>query len=284
MKKNYLIPLFISVVVLLIALSLPKTVKFFSPSAKPILNPTGNTIATRFRTPEGYMRVQVKENSFADFLRNSKLKPDGSPVHLFDGSVKNRNVHAAVIDYDAGTRDLQQCADAVIRLRAEYFLQSQQYKKIHFNFTNGFNCEYSRWRQGYRVKVNGNKVSWVKRSSSDSSYKSFREYLDIVFTYAGTISLYHELSPAKFEEMQIGDVFIRPGSPGHAVLVADMAESKDGSKLYLLAQSYMPAQEIHILKNPLNKKISPWYKLSDHKTIVTPEWIFNSKDLRKFDK
>jgi hypothetical protein len=42
----------------------------------------------------------------------------------------------------------------------------------------------------------------------------------------------------------VGDVFIRGGSPGHAMLVVDMGEDAAGRKIYLVAQSYMPSQLI----------------------------------------
>ncbi|MCB1180221.1 MAG: hypothetical protein KDK36_21765, partial [Leptospiraceae bacterium] len=46
-------------------------------------------------------------------------------------------------------------------------------------------------------------------------------------------------------------------------------------------QSYMPAQEIHILRNFTNPTISPWYEFPSS-TIRTPEWDFNDKDWAKF--
>ena len=158
-----------------------------------------------------------------------------------------------VVDLDVGTRDLQQCADAVIRLRAEYLYQEQRYEEIHFNFTNGFNAEYAKWREGYRIKVEGNSVSWIKSSNPSQSYEDFRKYLDLVFAYAGTLSLAQELTLVQVAEMEIGDVFIQGGSPGHCVIVVDMAEHNEtGEKLF------MPAQEIHILKNGRDSSISPW--------------------------
>jgi hypothetical protein len=42
-----------------------------------------------------------------------------------------------------------------------------------------------------------------------------------------------------------GHVLIQGGSPGHAVLLVDAA----GERLYLPAQSTMPARDIHRLKN-----------------------------------
>ncbi len=38
-------------------------------------------------------------------------------------------------------------------------------------------------------------------------------------------------------------------------------------KVYLLAQSYMPAQQIHILVNPANSLLSPWYELSSRQPV-----------------
>ena len=50
--------------------------------------------------------------------------------------------------------------------------------------------------------------------------------------------------------VQPGDLLIHGGQPGHAVLVVDVAEnSVTHQKFMLLAQSYMPAQSIHLLRN-----------------------------------
>ena len=88
--------------------------------------------------------------------------------------------------------------------------------------------------------------------------------------------------------MEIGDVFIRggfpgSGSPGHAIIVVDMAvNTNDGTGISLLAQSYMPAQEIHILKNPTDLSLSPWYKVDFGDSLYTPEWIFHKNELKRF--
>jgi hypothetical protein len=83
--------------------------------------------------------------------------------------------------------------------------------------------------------------------------------------------------------MQIGDVLIRGGSPGHAMLVVDMAADSMGHQVYLLAQSYMPAQDIHIVKNPGGKgsALSPWYRVDKRESMIeTPEWTFYTRQLR----
>lgn len=249
-----------------------------------LIRPEGANVLSRIVLPQGYMRIEVKEGSFGEYLRNLPLRSHGSKVCYFDGGEKrNRKVYCAVVDLDIGNRDLQQCADAVIRLRAEYLYHRKAYDKIHFNFTNGFRADYTKWAEGYRISVKGNQVSWYKAKEKDYSYPTFRAYLNVVFAYAGTLSLAKELVPVSIDAMQIGDVFIQGGSPGHAVIVIDMAIDKvTGNKLYLLAQSYMPAQDIHVLNNLQNGNISPWYDLKSTGRVMTPEWTFVTGDLKRF--
>lgn len=248
-----------------------------------MITPQGNTVVERIMVPEGFERLHVDANSFAHYLRNLPLKPHGSKVLHYNGREKARGVHIAVVDMEIGDRDLQQCADAVMRLRAEYLYKQKQYRNIHFNFTNGFNAQYEKWMQGNRISVNGNNVSWVGGAGYSEDYDSFRKYLDMVFSYAGTLSLSKELQQAAVSDMEIGDVFIQGGSPGHCVIIIDMAvNSRTGEKVFMLAQSYMPAQDIHILKNNADKSISPWYRVDFGDTLVTPEWTFEKNHLMRF--
>ncbi len=247
------------------------------------INNAGQTVNTRINAPTGYKRTSITAGSFGEYLRQLKLKPHLSKVLLYDGTPKyNQDAHLAVVRMDIGNRNLQQCADAIMRLRAEYLYKQKQYQRIHFKFTNGFVAIYSKWKDGYRIKVSGNKVTWVKTAKASTDYVSFRKYLDIVFTYAGTLSLEKELIPVQYSDIRIGDVFIKGGSPGHAVMVVDMAINKSGRKVFLLAQSYMPAQEIQILKNPDNENLSPWYDLSETDILLTPEWTFSKLNLKRF--
>ncbi len=249
-----------------------------------LFNEDGTTIEDRIETPEGFERVEVEENSFGQYLRTLPLKPHGSKVEYYDGRIKRNDVHVAVIDMDVGDRDLQQCADAIMRLRAEYLFEQKEYGKIHFNFTNGFRVDYLKWAEGNRVSVNGNNVCWVKRADYSNTYETFRKYLNIIYSYAGTLSLSKELQPINVKDMSIGDVIIQGGSPGHAVIVVDMAENRDtGEKLFLIAQSYMPAQSIHVLKNPENEMLSPWFSLNFDGKLYTPEWVFTKDDFKRFD-
>ena len=89
-----------------------------------------NTIQQRFQLPQGFVREEESKTSFGFFLRNLPLKPLGSNVLYFDGTIKsNRNVYEGVVDLPIGKQDLHQCADAVMRLRADYFYSQKQYDK-----------------------------------------------------------------------------------------------------------------------------------------------------------
>ena len=185
------------------------------------------------------------------------MKPDGSPVLLYDGRERGTEDHAAVFAMHLEPVDEQQCADSVMRIFAEYFRATGQEDRIKFHFVSGFLCDWNTWKQGYRVSVSGNDVSWVKKTGPDSSDECFERYLTMVFAYASTLSMGEESVPIALSELQIGDVFLRSGAPGHVTMVVDMCE-KDGKKAFLLAQGYMPAQEFHVLKN-LRHPSDPWY-------------------------
>ncbi|HYG14198.1 MAG TPA: DUF4846 domain-containing protein [Bacteroidia bacterium] len=236
--------------------------------------------------PRGFEREVAESNTFTYYLRSLELKEDKT-VLLYNGLEKdNQDAQYAVVKMDVGKKDLQQCADAVIRLRAEYLYSNQLYDKIHFKFTNGEKAEYTAYANGSRPVVIHNSVRWSKNTAQkDFGYKVFRKYLDMVFTYAGTLSLNGELHKIALHELQPGDVFIQTGYPyGHAVIVVDVALNKTtGRKAFMLAQSYMPAQEIHILKNP-EKNNDPWFYDDFGSELVTPEWTFKAIDLKRFGR
>jgi hypothetical protein len=227
----------------------------------------------------------VPTGTFASWLRGLPLKSEGSPVMLHNGQPKFRqDVHAAVIDIDIGTRDLQQCADAVMRLRAEWLRAAGRQQEIAFNETGGSKpMSYARFAAGERPRAEGRGLIWAKTATADQSYAGFRRYMDTVFNWAGTHSLERELVNVPVSDIAAGDVFIKGGFPGHAVLVIDVAvNATTGEKRFLLAQSFMPAQSIHILK-VADGAASPWYAVPDAKApFPTPEWVFPPSSLKRW--
>lgn len=250
----------------------------------PKIHTSGSTIANRFAPPAGYERVAAAEGSFGAYLRELPLKPAGSLVQYFDGRKKPAHgIYTAVIDLAIGSKDLHQCADAVMRLRADYLRSAGRADNIAFDLTNGFAVPYSKWRAGERVAVQGNKTWWEARHPTSDSDESYWQYLEFVWMYAGTASLSRELPRKALADMEIGDVLLQGGHPGHAVIVVDMAERADGGRAFMLAQSYMPAQELQVLVNPNNPDLSPWCELRAGEDVRTPEWGFGAEDLRAWD-
>ena len=253
-----------------------------SPEDEKLINEDGMTLESRISVPSGYQRTEVEEGSLGDFLHQYPMKAYGSKVHLFDGSEKyNQSAHISVFDLPIENYDLQQCADSVIRMYAEYFWNTKQYERIAFHYTSGFLAEYPKWREGNRIKVDGNTVTWVKSAEYDDSYECFVEYLKNVFSYAGTLSMYcEEAVEIPLGEAKAGDVFLYGGSPGHVVMIVDVCENEDGEKAFLLAQGYMPAQEFHLLINETHLE-DPWYYESEISyPFSTPEYTFQEGSLK----
>lgn len=224
------------------------------------------TVEGRYVPPAGYERIAVDGKAFGAYLRSLPLKPAGSLVKYYDGDVKsNGGVYDGVVDMELDDRDLQQCADAVMRLRGEYLYAQGRYDEIHFNFVSDGKPRY-----------------FLEHSDGDTSYAAFRRYMRYVFAYANTGSLHDELLPVHIMEVLPGDVFIQKGKPyGHAVMVMDVAENVECQKMMLLAQSYMPAQDTQILLNPSVAGKTCWYAVEEGR-LVTPEWRFDSSDLMRF--
>ena len=107
--------------------------------------------------------------------------------------------------------------------------------------------------------------------------------MDLVFTYCGTYSLSKQLKPVNdSKSLHTGDIFVYGGFPGHAVTVMAVAKNETGKKIFLLSQGYMPAQDIHILKNYIDQSLSPWYDLSSLYPLYTPEWEFEKGSLKRW--
>ena len=211
--------------------------------------------------PEGFTLLKNEGNSFATWLENVPLKKDKT-VYLFDGTQKqNQSAQFAVLDIDVSTKNLQQCADAVMRLRAEYLFAQQKFNDILFTDNDGtkyqFNLPYNR--------------------------TNFTSYLERVFGMCGSASLSKQLKAVNdFSNIKAGDVLIKGGFPGHAVIIMLVAKNDTGNKIYLMAQSYMPAQDIHVLQNPSNKNLSPWYEVNEEDKIITPEYLFYKNQLKEW--
>jgi hypothetical protein len=176
--------------------------------------PTANTMPAAIAAiplPAGFKRIDYPETSFASWLRKITIKKDNR-VYLYNGALKrNQDAQYAVLNVPVGNKDLQQCADAVMRLRASYLYHQKRYTEISFADNNGKRYTCPRLVDSSR----------------------FERYLEEVYSYCGTASLEKQLHPVSdFAALQPGDVLIKGGSPGHCVMVMDMAVNREGKHIF----------------------------------------------------
>ncbi len=243
----------------------------------------GDSISVRVIVPEGYKRVKHAPGSFQEYLRNYKLKPYGSKIINYDNSEYfAQDWHDAVLEVPVPNNGLQQCADALMRMRSEYLWDQNRKDEIGFNFTSGHYCSWKKYALGYRPKISGNKVTFHKVASPNHSKSNFYKYLNLIYMYAGTLSMYHELEKVPVSEIKIGDMLVKPGSPGHIEIIVDEVINQQGDKMYLLAQGNTPAQSVCLLKNFEDTSISPWYKFNENEPVYTPSYYFDKAEFIRF--
>jgi len=243
-------------------------------------------LAQNFAPPQGFQRVSVAAASFGHWLRGLPLRPRG-PVLDYRGRVildENDPRFAAVVALDEGTADLQQCADSILRLHAEW-LWSQGNRAMSYRAASGAAMPFSKWLAGERPAADGNVLSWKSsaRPTDRDDHGAFRKYLDAVFTWANTGALARDATRLTLETLRPGDFFVLAGAPGHAVLVLDVATDARGERALLLGQGYMPAQSFHVLR-PTPDTV--WFAVDAAAAgVQTPFWPapFPWSSLRRLD-
>jgi hypothetical protein len=222
--------------------------------------------------------TNFKPDSWQYFLQHLPLVQ--KEVVDFKGrAVSNQSKSFAVVDYDIGSKDLQQCADALMRLRAEYLFKQKRTDEIGFHFTSGDLYTFKNYCKGIRPVIGRNTRFVPSAVATERTHGALRTYLDIIYTYAGTISLYKELKPVN--SLTVGTIAIKPGSPGHCFIIVDEAMNSNGESVYKLLEGYTPAQSIYVLRNEVDG--SAWHKLDEHKPIRTASYYFETYALKSFE-
>ena len=99
--------------------------------------------------PSGFKRTDASVHSFESWLRKLPLKKDKT-VYLYNETKKpNQSAQFAVVDMSRSKTDLQQCADVVMRLRAEYLFAQGQFDSIRFM---DYNKKWYNWDGGENKK------------------------------------------------------------------------------------------------------------------------------------
>jgi len=234
--------------------------------------------------PQGFNYVDEGDSVYSNWLLDLNLRKSKT-VYLYNGKPKsNQDVQYAVMNIDIGKKDLIQCADAAMKLRADYLFEKHLYDQIKFLATSGDEISFESWLKGVRWKAQGTKlVSYNILKEFSNIKQEYNLFMELVFSYCGTYSLSKQLKPINDNSsIQPGDVFVCGGFPGHAVTVMAVAKNKKDEKIFLLSQGYMPAQDIHILKNYANADLSPWYAISEIYPLYTPQWQFEIGSLKRW--
>lgn len=249
-----------------------------------LIHKEGRTVKTRIKIPEGFTRVVSEEQTFSYYIQNYPLKDASAEVINYDGNPYIYQAgHVGVLEVPVPTNGLQQCADALIRIRSEYLWENNRKSEIGFKFTSGHYCSWKKYAEGYRPKINGNNVTFSKTASPSTSKENFYKYLNLIYTYAGTYSLSQELKKVNnLSEVLIGDLLIYPGFPGHVMMVGDIIENEQGERRFAFFQGNTPAQSVHIIKNASDTKMSPWYNLKGKTSLDTPIYTFSSFEMVRF--
>lgn len=225
----------------------------------------GAVLREAFPTPVGAQRAEA--SAFGRWLRELEVEAPETPVLTFDGRRVGHRARVVALPMVAG--DLQQCADSVLRARAEWL--REQGLPVVFHATSGDPIAWERWRNGERPYESGGRLAWRQTDRTGT----WDGYLAAVFTWAGTRSLSaYDTVPASGAP-QPGDVLVDPGSPGHAVLVLDVAR-RDDRTWVLVGEGYMPAQSFHVELGP----VGGWWPWEDG--VALPHWPLDASTLRRW--
>jgi hypothetical protein len=229
-------------------------------------------LADRYGPPAGFTREAAEPGGFAAWLRRLPVRLDRNAVYSYRG----REVAApaaAVFALDLGEGDLQQCADTIIRLHAEYLWATGRAAAAAYHFTSGDRTAFSDWVRGERFAVSGSRVRRLDGPPRAADHASYRAWLQNLFLYAGTLSMRLDSRPV--EVVRAGDFFVLPGSPGHAVIVLDVAADAEGRRVALVGQGYTPAQDFHLLGDVRPDVLDGvWFPLPDGEgeALRLPGW------------
>jgi hypothetical protein len=240
-------------------------------------------LVERIPPPAGFARVEAPPGSFADWLRCLPLMPPETPVTAAKGEVILRADHAslaAVVALQPQTTKTLSASNMLVRLRAEYLWAIGKADDAAFHFTSGHLSTWQSWAQGERPTVHGRDVAISKGAPADASRTNYCGYLESIFRYGTVYSLLLDTDKSAEATPEGGDVFVRPGRPGHAVMILDVAVGPQGQVRVLLGEGGTPAQTFHVLRY---SQSDPWFPLSYSQPInLGLKNIFHLKDLRRW--
>lgn len=207
------------------------------------------TLQDRYEVPAGFQRIAT--DKWGQYLRMFPVYPASHICVDYQGRRLYDTPQGAVLRIDLIGQDLQQCADACMRLRCEFLHQNNLDNRMIFHNTQG---------------------------SVIPHQTNFRRYLAHLFGYANSYSLEkYDTKPTTLENLKVGDLLCHGGFPGHVAIIMDIAKDGKGNYALLCAQSWMPAQQIEVIHGSSN---CAWHIVNKDTDWIIVGIGFTLNDLR----
>ena len=252
------------------------------------LDQAGMTVSTRVMPPDSFVRPPFPETSVQSYFQDLAILPQNTKVMKYDGYKKSYECYSAVLKTDTDMEQNMMHGEHMIQyLRGQYLFEKGKFDLIDFSYDDNRTMSFEQYGAGARFVWQDSLFVIDTIDGEDYSAEAFAIYMKEVFTNSSSKALTSDTKVISQENLSIGDVFVQPSknrTPGHAVLVIDMVVNPyTGERLILLGQGYSPTQDMHIIHNPYESDISPWYRVQeDEMYFATAQWIFRKKHIRRF--
>ncbi len=247
----------------------------------------GDTLAERIAPPAGFSR---ERDPAVDRSRRGcvgcPLKSHGAPVLLHTGQPKPRqDVHAAVVDIDVGAprpaamRRRSHAAERRVALR-----ERANRSPSPSTTPAAPNRCHTRAGQPANGRAYRGAPSSGRRRPPPTRHTRVSAAIWIPSS-SGPERHHWNANSSPFRVRHRGRRRFHQGwfSRPRRARRRCRDRTRAGEKRVLLAQSYMPAQSIHVLNNPASVDGLPWYDVADAASaLVTPEWTFPPGSLKRW--
>jgi hypothetical protein len=223
----------------------------------------GLAIRDTIAVPHGFLRQTYPNGSYSNWIQTLQLKAQPVILDHRGQTVESRlfSVYGVVHMPLLFQSDLEQCADFAMRFWAEYHRTTGKLDQL------------------YLFDYSGRKISFA------SSGKSYEQFLKWAFANTNSHSLKIGCKPIAADQIAPGDMFIQNerGGIGHVSVVLDACQSAQGSKLFLVGYSFMPAQEFHIEKAGAKYGTEGWFTFEGYTQYLRDNLNFGKPEMRRFD-
>ena len=228
-------------------------------------------LADRFPPPQGSQRIAPAEGSFGDWLEKIPIDTNKKILHYYTGDeALQQNGHAAIVDIPV-KNNVQDSRKIIMRIRAEYLYQQGRYDEIEFRNKEGRIINPRIW---YAQKYPGTEFNFP--------YREFNRFIKESLPGADWSEYMNNLERIAPSEAEAGDIVYQKSGGSHAMMIAGAAENPSRERMLLFIEGATPPAEVHVVANPADPSISPWYRMEESRPVRTPYWVFNDRNFYRF--